>query len=65
MAFVLSLPLEHGDHGDCIIALDEAAGVLGERQPGIEIDLALAQNAGGFVEGDNAVAVITVLERER
>jgi acetyl-CoA acetyltransferase len=25
--------------------------------------LALAQNAGGFVEGDNAVAVITVLER--
>jgi acetyl-CoA acetyltransferase len=25
--------------------------------------LALAQNAGGFVEGDNAVAVITLLER--
>jgi hypothetical protein len=25
--------------------------------------MALAQNAGGFVEGDNAVAVITVLER--
>jgi hypothetical protein len=24
--------------------------------------LALAQNAGGFLEGDNAVAVITVLE---
>jgi acetyl-CoA acyltransferase len=27
--------------------------------------LALAQNAGGFVEGDNAVAVVTVLERPR
>jgi acetyl-CoA acetyltransferase len=26
--------------------------------------LALAQNAGGFVEGDNAVAVITILERK-
>jgi acetyl-CoA acetyltransferase len=25
--------------------------------------LALAQNAGGFVEGDNAVAVVTILER--
>jgi hypothetical protein len=26
--------------------------------------LALAQNAGGFVEGDNAVGVITILERK-
>jgi hypothetical protein len=26
--------------------------------------LALAQNAGGFVEGDNAVAVVTILERK-
>ena len=39
-------------------------GRAGERQ----VDgarLALAQNAGGFVEGDNALAVITVLERGR
>ncbi|HVF79026.1 MAG TPA: thiolase family protein [Solirubrobacteraceae bacterium] len=36
----------------------------GERQVDLEPRLALAQNAGGFVEGDNAVAVITVLERE-
>jgi acetyl-CoA acetyltransferase len=27
--------------------------------------LALAQNAGGFVEGDNAVAVVTILEHKR
>jgi acetyl-CoA acyltransferase len=27
--------------------------------------LALAQNAGGFVEGDNAVAVVTILERQQ
>jgi acetyl-CoA acetyltransferase len=26
--------------------------------------LALAQNAGGFVEGDNAMAVVTILERK-
>jgi acetyl-CoA acetyltransferase len=26
--------------------------------------LALAQNAGGFVEGDNATAVVTILERK-
>lgn len=26
--------------------------------------LALAQNAGGFVEGDNAIAVVTILERQ-
>ncbi len=37
----------------------------GERQVDLDPRLALAQNAGGFVEGDNAVAVITVLERER
>ncbi len=40
-------------------------GRAGERQVDLEPRLALAQNAGGFVEGDNAVAVITVLERER
>lgn len=37
----------------------------GERQVEPAPKLALAQNAGGFVEGDNAAAVITVLERER
>jgi len=37
----------------------------GERQVDLDPRLALAQNAGGFVEGDNAVAVVTVLERER
>ncbi len=37
----------------------------GERQVDPVPKLALAQNAGGFVEGDNAAAVITVLERER
>jgi acetyl-CoA acetyltransferase len=40
-------------------------GRAGERQVDPDPRLALAQNAGGFVEGDNAVAVITVLERER
>jgi acetyl-CoA acyltransferase len=40
-------------------------GRAGERQVDLDPRLALAQNAGGFVEGDNAVAVITVLERER
>jgi acetyl-CoA acetyltransferase len=39
-------------------------GRAGERQVDLDPRLALAQNAGGFVEGDNAVAVITVLERE-
>jgi acetyl-CoA acetyltransferase len=39
-------------------------GRAGERQVGHHPRLGLAQNAGGFVEGDNAVAVITVLERE-
>jgi acetyl-CoA acetyltransferase len=33
------------------------------RQVGPAPTLALAQNAGGFVEGDNAVAVVTILER--
>jgi acetyl-CoA acetyltransferase len=37
----------------------------GKRQVDPVPKLALAQNAGGFVEGDNAVGVITVLERER
>ena len=37
----------------------------GKRQIDPAPKLALAQNAGGFVEGDNAVAMITVLERER
>jgi acetyl-CoA acetyltransferase len=37
----------------------------GQRQIDPVPTLALAQNAGGFVEGDNAVAVVTVLERER
>jgi acetyl-CoA acyltransferase len=40
-------------------------GRAGKRQVDFDPRLALAQNAGGFVEGDNAVAVITVLERER
>jgi acetyl-CoA acetyltransferase len=40
-------------------------GRAGKRQVDPDPRLALAQNAGGFVEGDNAVAVITVLERER
>jgi acetyl-CoA acetyltransferase len=40
-------------------------GRAGKRQVDLNRRLALAQNAGGFVEGDNAVAVITVLERER
>jgi acetyl-CoA acetyltransferase len=38
-------------------------GRAGARQVDPVPRLALAQNAGGFVEGDNAVAVITVLER--
>ena len=37
-------------------------GRAGERQVE-QPRLALAQNAGGFVEGDNAVGVVTVLER--
>jgi len=37
-------------------------GRAGERQVDPIPRLALAQNAGGFVEGDNAVAVVTILE---
>jgi acetyl-CoA acetyltransferase len=37
-------------------------GQAGDRQVDPIPRLALAQNAGGFVEGDNAVAVITILE---
>ena len=40
-------------------------GRAGARQVDPVPKLALAQNAGGFLEGDNAAAVITVLERER
>jgi acetyl-CoA acyltransferase len=40
-------------------------GRAGARQIDPAPALALAQNAGGFVEGDNAVAVITILERPR
>jgi acetyl-CoA acetyltransferase len=40
-------------------------GRAGERQVDPRPALALSQNAGGFVEGDNAVAVVTVLERSR
>jgi acetyl-CoA acetyltransferase len=39
-------------------------GGAGARQVDPIPRLALAQNAGGFVEGDNAVAVVTILERE-
>jgi acetyl-CoA acyltransferase len=38
-------------------------GQAGARQVEPVPRLALAQNAGGFVDGDNAVAVITLLER--
>jgi hypothetical protein len=47
----------------------ELVAQLRGRAGGRQVDplpkLALAQNAGGFVEGDNAAAVITVLERRR
>ena len=39
---VLSLALQHRDNGKRIITFDEAARVLGEREPGIEVDLARA-----------------------
>ena len=39
-------------------------GCAGTRQVNPVPSLALAQNAGGFVEGDNALAVVTILERE-
>ncbi|MEA2198930.1 MAG: hypothetical protein QOJ25_2981, partial [Solirubrobacteraceae bacterium] len=40
-------------------------GVANGRQVEPVPRLALAQNAGGFVEGDNAIAVVTILERKR
>ena len=40
-------------------------GHAGERQVAPAPKLALAQNAGGFVDGDNAVGVVTILERKR
>jgi acetyl-CoA acetyltransferase len=43
----------------------QLTGRAEERQIDPAPTLALAQNAGGFVEGDNAVGVITILERER
>lgn len=45
--------------------MTQLRGRAGERQVAPTPALALAQNAGGFVEGDNAVAVVTVLERPR
>lgn len=45
--------------------IDQLTGRADSRQIDPAPTLALAQNAGGFVEGDNAVAVITILERER
>jgi acetyl-CoA acetyltransferase len=45
--------------------LAQLTGRAEERQIDPAPKLALAQNAGGFVEGDNAVGVITILERER
>jgi acetyl-CoA acetyltransferase len=43
--------------------VSQLRGQAGGRQVDPVPRLALAQNAGGFVEGDNAVAVVTVLER--
>ena len=45
--------------------IDQLTGCADSRQIDPIPTLALAQNAGGFVEGDNAVGVITILERER
>ena len=45
--------------------VEQLRGRAGERQVDPRPRLALAQNAGGFVEGDNAVAVVTILERQR
>jgi len=51
-----------------VMQIVELVAQLRERAGARQIDpvpkLALAQNAGGFVEGDNAAAVVTVLERE-
>jgi acetyl-CoA acetyltransferase len=43
--------------------IEQLSGRAGERAVDPAPTLALAQNAGGFVEGDNAVAVVTILER--
>jgi acetyl-CoA acetyltransferase len=43
--------------------MEQLRGRAGERAVDPAPTLALAQNAGGFVEGDNAVAVVTILER--
>jgi acetyl-CoA acetyltransferase len=52
-----------------VLQIIELVAQLRGRAEGRQIDptprLALAQNAGGFVEGDNAVAVVTMLERPR
>jgi acetyl-CoA acyltransferase len=52
-----------------VLQIVELVTQLRGRATGRQVDplplLALAQNAGGFVEGDNAVAVVTILERER
>jgi len=45
--------------------MEQLRGRAGERAVDPAPTLALAQNAGGFVEGDNAVAVVTVLERHK
>ena len=51
-----------------VLQIMELVAQLRGRADARQIDpmpkLALAQNAGGFVEGDNAVAVITILERK-
>jgi acetyl-CoA acetyltransferase len=43
--------------------VEQLRGRAGARQVAPAPKLALAHNAGGFVEGDNAVAVVTILER--
>lgn len=45
--------------------ISQLRGAANGRQVNPTPTLGLAQNAGGFVEGDNAVAVITILERQR
>jgi acetyl-CoA acyltransferase len=50
-----------------VLQIVELVNQLRGRAIGRQVDpqprLALAQNAGGFVEGDNAAAVVTILER--
>jgi hypothetical protein len=43
--------------------MEQLRGRAGDRAVDPLPSLALAPNAGGFVEGDNAVAVVTILER--